>query len=134
MSKSIRLKTRAYLFEEEELKKSLPEIMFSTNEEIIFQFQFRRSRDKITPTQKIIACAIGHDHVAKCSGFSNCPENCILFTVKKPWIGGVYKMGCLTIVYKCNRKHITDLMTSWDSLKKSKNKNSKAAVTARQDF
>ena len=47
--------TRGYLFEEEELKESLPEIMFSTNEEIILHFQFRRSRDKITPTQKNIA-------------------------------------------------------------------------------
>ena len=30
------------------------------------------------------------------------------------------------------RKHITDLRNCWDSLKKSKNKYSKAAVTARQ--
>ena len=82
MSKSTRLKTRAHLFKEEEVK-SLPE-MFLTNIEIILHFQFRRSMDKITPTQKIIACTIGHDHIAKCSGLSNCPENCILFAVKKP--------------------------------------------------
>ena len=71
MSKSIRLKTRANPFEEDELKENLPEIMFSTNEEIILHFQFRSSRDKITPTKKINACAIQHIHLAKCSSFSN---------------------------------------------------------------
>ena len=70
--------------------------MFSTNEEIILYFKFKRSTDKITTTQKIIACAIGHDHIAKCSGLSNCPENCIQFAVKKPWIDGGYKDGILS--------------------------------------
>ena len=96
MSKSTRLKNRAYLFKEEELKESLPEIMFSTNEEIIIHFQFKRSRNKITPTQKIIVCAIGHDHVAKCSGLSNCPKNCILFAVNKPWIDRGYKVWIMS--------------------------------------
>ena len=32
------------------------------------------------------------------------------------------------------RKHTTDLINSWDSLKKIKNKYSKTAVEARQDF
>ena len=54
MSKSTRFKTRAYLFEEEELKESLLEIIFSTNEEIILHIQFRRSRGKIIAAQKII--------------------------------------------------------------------------------
>ena len=76
-----------YLFEKEELKESLPEIMLYTNEEIFLHFQFRRSKDKITPTQKIIACFTGHDHIAKYSGLSNFLQNYILFTVKKPWIG-----------------------------------------------
>ena len=67
MSKSTGLKTRGYLFKEEELKESLPEIIFSTNVEIILHFQFRRSRDKITPTQKIFTCTIKHDHITKCS-------------------------------------------------------------------
>ena len=96
MSKSTGLKTTAYLFEEEELKESLPDIIFSTNEEIILFFQFKRPRNKITPTQKTIACTIGHDHVAKCYVLSNCPENCILFAVKKPWIDGGYKDGIMS--------------------------------------
>ena len=58
--------------------------MFSTKVEIILHFQFRRSQDKLTPTQKIIAFTIGNDHIAKFSGHSNCPENYILFAVKKP--------------------------------------------------
>ena len=95
MLKSARLKTRVYPFEEEELKKSLPEIMFSTNDEIILHFQFRRSRDKITPTQKIIARTIGDDCIAKFSGPSNCPENFILFLVKKPWVATDYKAGIM---------------------------------------
>ncbi|XP_047141348.1 uncharacterized protein LOC124816271 [Hydra vulgaris] len=91
----------------------------------------QRSGDKITPTKKLIACTISHQ-TAKCSGLGSCPENCIMFAVKKPWIDGGYEDKILTDPFI--RKHITDLINSWESLKKSKCKNSKEAGKARQDF
>nr|XP_047141515.1 uncharacterized protein LOC124816385 [Hydra vulgaris] len=131
MPRSTRLKTKAYLFEEEHFIENLPEIMFSTNKDINLYFQFRRSGDKIAPTKKLIACTIGHQ-TAKCSGLGSCPKNCIMFAVKKPWIDGGYEDGILTDPFI--RKHITDLINSRESLKKSKCKNSKEAGKARQDF
>ena len=84
-----------YLFEEEDLKENHPEIIFSTNTDIIFYFQFRRSGVKITLTKKLINCTIG-SQTAKCSGLGSCPKNCIMFAIKKPWIDGGYKDGILT--------------------------------------
>ena len=96
MAKITRLKARAYLFEEESLIENLTQITFATNKELILNFQFKRSSNKLIPSKKFIGCTDGPDKFAKCSGLVNCPDNCILFAVKKPWLDGGYKDGLLT--------------------------------------
>ncbi|XP_065658071.1 uncharacterized protein LOC136082581 [Hydra vulgaris] len=132
MAKITRLKARAYLFEEESLIENLTQITFATNKELILNFQFKRSSNKLTPSKKFIGCTDGPDKFAKCSGLVNCPDNCILFAVKKPWLDGGYKDGLLTD--KSIRNNITRLIDSWETLKKSKNKDSKAAEKSREEF
>ena len=46
------------------------------------------------PTKDIIACPkVTGKLDATCSGLEECPNNCILFGVKKSWLRGGYGLG-----------------------------------------
>lgn len=130
---STRAKSKPFLFEDSELKENISAVKFATKEEIILHYAYRRILQPKYPAKYIIGCSrSGPTGEAPCTGQSACPFNCILFSVKKPWIDGGYEKGIESDFII--RGMLEKLIKQWEDLKKSKSKITKNAEKSRKEF
>ena len=83
--------TETFLFEDKGTLTDLPTGIFSNKEEIVLYHSYKVKVEKKSSDDSI-SCYIKNNK-AKCTDQIECPNKCILFAVKKPWVDGGYSAG-----------------------------------------